>query len=66
MTRRRDLFDALRDPDRRPLRGVIHSVVIADLADHDITGVEPDPETKVKSLCEAQLIGESAQLIPCL
>lgn len=36
------LLHALRQPDRVPLRGVVHAEVVADPADDLLAGVEPE------------------------
>ncbi len=56
-----DLFHARCQPDGVSLRGVIHVQVIADLADDNLTGVQPDASREVQPATQAQLVGIAAQ-----
>src|SRR5437870_11286843 len=58
-----ELLHALREPDGRPLRGVVHAVVVADRADHDFAGVEPHAHREAEALLEAEPARVAADLL---
>jgi hypothetical protein len=46
------------------LGGVIHPQVVADLPDHDLSGVEPHADGEVEAPAASQLVGIASQLVP--
>ena len=55
---------ALRQAHRVTLRGVVHAQVVADLADHDLARVQPDPHAEVEPAFDAQFVRVVPHLIP--
>ena len=63
MTRRRQLLDALRDADCFALRGIVHTQVVADLADHHIAGVHTDPNSEADAVFAQQHVAKGAHAL---
>ena len=43
--------------------GIVHPQVVADLADHHLSGVDAHPHRKVEPLLEAQLVRVAAKIL---
>src|SRR5439155_9743698 len=56
----RQLLHALREPDRVPLRRVVHAEIVADPADDHLHRVEPHADGEVEAARAAELVGVSA------
>ena len=55
---------ALRQRHGVTLRGVVHAQVVADLADHDLARVQPDPHAEVEPALDAQLVRVVPHFVP--
>jgi hypothetical protein len=59
--RRRELLHPRRQPDRVPLRRVVHAQIVADLADDHLTGVETHADRETEAVAQSQVVRVAAQ-----
>src|SRR5262249_48892192 len=60
--RRGDLLHARREPHGLSLRRVVHAQVVADLADDDLSGVDPHSDREVHAFRESELTRVASEL----